>query len=419
MYIATTSVQTSVECTPWAAVDPCEYANRQPSCAQEGLVEYLPLFYCWAENGHPGWSSLLIVGMFVWLSILFFVMSKTTEVFLCPAMEHLAFLANLAPDVAGITLFAFASGAPDLFTQISALDGKGHGDLPLAISATFGSGLFIICVVFATIVLSSGKESLVIEDKFSYVRDSIAYGMASALCLILLLYGDDGLGFWDGVILVLGYLVYLVVSLCFRSAIHSGHHSEDLIREHPLTRTPVFEDRNGYTGDMLRTKDSGAVELQPLTTDIVISQMSIPGGNDQTTIGQRQTRNAWYQGEDRNQVIMPSKADGNSSWMEEIQLGSRIPSVSVEKPYSPELTPLRYTTNGQSNKNTLGSVFEWVVDITEFRNAHGMMKLVAIITAPCVIMLHLTIPDASKGTNMMEVRFFAIRIRTLMRTHMP
>lgn len=39
----------------------------------------------------------------------------------------------MAPDVAGVTLFAFASGAPDLFTQIAAVAAGGHVDQELAI----------------------------------------------------------------------------------------------------------------------------------------------------------------------------------------------------------------------------------------------------------------------------------------------
>ena len=59
----------------------------------------------------------------------------------------------MPPDIAGVTLFAFASGAPDLFTQISAVAKGAHVDLDLAVSATFGGGLFIVCVVFSAVVL--------------------------------------------------------------------------------------------------------------------------------------------------------------------------------------------------------------------------------------------------------------------------
>lgn len=60
---------------------------------------------------------------------------------------------RLAPDVAGVTLFAFASGAPDLFTQIAAVAVGGNVDQELAIGATLGAGLFIIAVILSIVML--------------------------------------------------------------------------------------------------------------------------------------------------------------------------------------------------------------------------------------------------------------------------
>lgn len=48
-------------------------------------------------------------------------------------MQFLAHWMRLTPDVAGVTLFAFASGAPDLFTQIAAVAVGGNVDQELAI----------------------------------------------------------------------------------------------------------------------------------------------------------------------------------------------------------------------------------------------------------------------------------------------
>lgn len=50
-----------------------------------------------------------------------------------PDEQFLAHKMRMAPDVAGVTLFAFASGAPDLFTQIAAVAAGGHVDQELAI----------------------------------------------------------------------------------------------------------------------------------------------------------------------------------------------------------------------------------------------------------------------------------------------
>ena len=137
-------------------------------------------------------------------------MTVTAEVFLCPAIELLSSWLKLPPDIAGVTLFAFASGAPDLFTQIAALAQGEHVDLDLAVSATFGGGMFIICVVFAAVILvDANSEHIDIPDARAYVRDIVAYMVATVFTLVILWRGT--LTVWDGAALLFGYLLYLAV----------------------------------------------------------------------------------------------------------------------------------------------------------------------------------------------------------------
>ena len=37
--------------------------------------------------------------------------------------QYISVLLRLSPDIAGITLLAFASGAPDIFTELAAING--------------------------------------------------------------------------------------------------------------------------------------------------------------------------------------------------------------------------------------------------------------------------------------------------------
>jgi solute carrier family 24 (sodium/potassium/calcium exchanger), member 6 len=114
---------------------------------------------------------------------------------------------KMPPDIAGVTLLAFASGAPDLFTQIAALaEGSSVAiDLDLAVSATFGSGLFIICVVFSVVILMGSNEEgsvQMIPDHRVFIRDCMAYLLASVATLILVLWGERFTA-WDGGFLLL------------------------------------------------------------------------------------------------------------------------------------------------------------------------------------------------------------------------
>lgn len=38
-------------------------------------------------------------------------------------LQYISELLRLSPDIAGVTLLAFASGAPDIFTELAAIDG--------------------------------------------------------------------------------------------------------------------------------------------------------------------------------------------------------------------------------------------------------------------------------------------------------
>lgn len=101
---------------------------------------------------------IVVSGLAAWVIALFYTMGQTANLFLCPAIEVretpgvesailderrpfkilFAFLQNLAemlhldPDLAGVTLFALANGAPDLLTQVSALLTSGQEDVALA-----------------------------------------------------------------------------------------------------------------------------------------------------------------------------------------------------------------------------------------------------------------------------------------------
>lgn len=46
----------------------------------------------------------------------------------CCLSQYISELLRLSPDIAGVTLLAFASGAPDIFTGLAAIDGgaKSH-----------------------------------------------------------------------------------------------------------------------------------------------------------------------------------------------------------------------------------------------------------------------------------------------------
>ena len=84
-------------------------------------------------------------------------------------------------------------------------------DLELAVASTLGSGLFISCVMTASVVLIKTVD---IVDTVAYVRDIVAYIAANLLVLFFVL--DGKLEVYEAVLLILLYVVYVAIA-CYTS----------------------------------------------------------------------------------------------------------------------------------------------------------------------------------------------------------
>ena len=92
--------------------------------------------------------------------------------------------------------------------QTSATAG-GTVDLDLAVASTLGSGLFISCVMTASVVLIKTVD---IVDRTAFVRDITAYILANLLVLLFLSNGH--LAAWEAFMLLLLYAIYVAVACC-------------------------------------------------------------------------------------------------------------------------------------------------------------------------------------------------------------
>jgi sodium/potassium/calcium exchanger 6 len=172
---------------------------------------------------------MAVVGT-IWILLLFYAMSIAAETFLCPAIEYLAVKMKMSPDTAGVTLFAFASGAPDLFTQVAAVVEGNHVDMDLAVSSTFGGGLFIICLVLATVIWTSthliDSSEVGIQNKRAFIRDVVAYTVANVIALGTFAQGRLGIG--SGVSFLIFYSMYIAICMVTRTGTlgEDGGHGE-------------------------------------------------------------------------------------------------------------------------------------------------------------------------------------------------
>lgn len=59
--------------------------------------------------------------MGLWIVCLLATLTVCAERFFCPALEVISDFLKLPPNVAGATLLSFGNGAPDVFTQLAAM----------------------------------------------------------------------------------------------------------------------------------------------------------------------------------------------------------------------------------------------------------------------------------------------------------
>lgn len=80
----------------------------------------------------------------LWLAVLFMSLAHVAEVYLTSAMGTLAQNLKLPPRLAGVTLLAWANGAPDISANVAAMRA---GNIRMALGSAIGAGLFVTCLI--------------------------------------------------------------------------------------------------------------------------------------------------------------------------------------------------------------------------------------------------------------------------------
>jgi sodium/potassium/calcium exchanger 6 len=111
-------------------------------------VPLAEFYYCSFIDGNIFMMlPIILLGLF----IPFVLLGSTADNYLTPALEKLSKRFHFSETLAGVTLLAFANGAPDVLSSFSASSGNSQG-IYLSLGAVFGAGLFVTTVVFARII---------------------------------------------------------------------------------------------------------------------------------------------------------------------------------------------------------------------------------------------------------------------------
>lgn len=117
---------------------------------------------------------------------------------------RLAVSAGISPLVVGLTVVAFGTSAPEMAVSVQA---AASGNGAIAVGNVIGSN---ICNVLLILGLSAAIAPLVVAQKLIRVDTPLVIA-ASVLAWVLAM--DGTLGFWDGLLLFVGIIVYTVFAV--------------------------------------------------------------------------------------------------------------------------------------------------------------------------------------------------------------
>ena len=151
------------------------------------------------------WSLVLVIA--------FYLLARISDEHFVVSLEKIAERYKLSSDMAGATLMAIGSSAPELFVTLAALVKPGDHAI-VGVGTIVGSALFNILVIVG--VAASVKTAVVSWQPV--VRDSFFYTVS--IILLMLFFYDGHIQLFETLILMGTYVIYILVVLFWRKFFH-------------------------------------------------------------------------------------------------------------------------------------------------------------------------------------------------------
>ncbi|KAI6236117.1 putative sodium/calcium exchanger 7 (Na(+)/Ca(2+)-exchange protein 7) [Aphelenchoides besseyi] len=197
--------------------------NVTDSCA------YVRLYNDACEGGgYLMWTSLIICEplqsvriMFIALAILYMLylllfLGSATDDCLCTSISSIVDQLKISQNVAGVTFMAFGNGAADICGMLVQVVATDSPKADLAIGQLLGGGMFVTTVVIASIILYKPFKVM----RRPIIRDFVFF-LVALLVLLLIIFYDDKMYYWQPLVLLGIYCVY-VLTVVFGSSIRMG-----------------------------------------------------------------------------------------------------------------------------------------------------------------------------------------------------
>lgn len=156
------------------------------------------------------------------LFICFYILAKVVDEYFIESLDNIAIKLKLSPSVAGATLLAIGTSAPELSTALFAMF-LPNSNPALGLGTIVGSAIFQILVVigFAALVKTSYL------DWKPVIRDGIFYAL-SIIALIIFIR-DSVFTLFETFMFLLLYLAYLIVLLFWSKKVESKKDPDPII----------------------------------------------------------------------------------------------------------------------------------------------------------------------------------------------
>ncbi|KAI6649702.1 hypothetical protein LOD99_6492 [Oopsacas minuta] len=158
---------------------------------------------CELESGMLG--PLFAIIYFILVVIVFVGLALVCDDYFVPSLEALSNMLNLSEDVAGATLMAAGSSAPELFTSLAATGVTSD----VGIGTIVGSAVFNILIIISLSALFSGQKFAMQLDWRPFARDCIFYGFS---IIIFISFSWDGLfTIYEAILMLSLYMSYIAL----------------------------------------------------------------------------------------------------------------------------------------------------------------------------------------------------------------
>lgn len=153
------------------AADKCAFVMS--NCDSANYVDFYRLKYCTLSK-FPGQQYLFLAASTLIVMISFYFLGNIAEKFLSNSLSLMSKRLGLSEAVAGVTVLAFANGAPDIIASFTA-GGEEDTGVFISIGSLFGGCLFASTIVLGLCVLYS-KTGIYVENELPRWKNLLGLG---------------------------------------------------------------------------------------------------------------------------------------------------------------------------------------------------------------------------------------------------